>query len=203
MYNLEEMSIEQLHNFIEKYNFASLINQNNGDFFVTHIPVMLDRHQGDYGTIIGHMAKVNSNFKMFDINHNSLCIFQGPHSYISPTWYRSSPNVPTWNYAVVHAYGKPTLVSKEQLSDDLTQMVNYNESKYDINTSYNISDDYKNRLIDHIVGFRMEILRIEHRFKLGQNKNPKDQEGILHGLREQNTFESLSFLDFCVPYLKG
>lgn len=203
MDNREVNTITEMHQFIEKYNFATLVTYENDEFYITHVPVMLDRTQGPYGTIMGHMAKMNSHLNAFDCNNNTVCIFKGPHAYISPTWYKSSPNVPTWNYAVVHVYGKPNLISKDQLSLDLTKMVEHHESMPGINSNYIISDEYKNRLMDHIVGFRIEILKIEHKFKLGQNKNANDQEGMLNGLREQNTYETMNFLDFCESYLKS
>src|SRR5438552_19136814 len=86
-------NIEKNHQYIEKYNFASIISHQNDEFFITHVPVMLDRNQGPYGTIIGHMAKINSQLNTFNCENNTVCIFKGPHSYISPNWYRSTPNV--------------------------------------------------------------------------------------------------------------
>lgn len=202
MYNQPEIRTDHLYQFMEKFNFATLVSHENGEFFVSHIPVILERGQGSHGTLVGHMAKTNPHLKVFDSKNNSTCIFHGPHSYISPTWYKSSPNVPTWNYAVVHVYGKPIIVSKEQLSEDLAKMLSYHESIVDKNSNYIIPDDYKNRLMEHIVGFRIEILRIENRFKLGQHKNFKDQEGVLNGLRKQNSYESLSLSDFYESFFR-
>lgn len=187
---MKTLTKEHLYEFIEKYNFATLINHHDGKLNISHIPVMLDRDKGDHGTLIWHVSKQNPHACGFDGDKEALFIFNGPHAYISPTWYNSSPNVPTWNYAVVHAHGKPEQVSEKQLADDLTQLV----LKYESDT-YIIPNDYKNKLISHIVGFSMEITKIESTFKLGLNRSIKDQEGILEGLRNNPDTDQLSLAD--------
>src|SRR3984885_15550110 len=99
MASLESMIMSNVKTlqFIEKFNFATLVSHNKV-FHVTHIPLFLERSQGHYGTLTGHISKNNPHLKDFDGSHETLCIFNGPHAYISPTWYSSSPNVPTWNY---------------------------------------------------------------------------------------------------------
>jgi transcriptional regulator len=188
--------IEQLHPFIEQFNFATLISEGAEGLQVTHIPLMLDRSQGQYGTLLGHFAMQNPHVNLLDQNKNSLCIFHGPHAYISPAWYKNSPSVPTWNYTVVHAHGKLQRISPEQLSEDLTRMVNESEAKLKERPNYLIPEDYKAKLLNHIVGFRMEINQIEGKFKLGQNRSVEDQAGILVGLKKENTRDSLALMEF-------
>lgn len=189
-------NLEQLHQLIEKFNFATLISHSNDEFQTTHIPLMLNKTQGQYGTLLGHMAKLNPHLNAFDGNTNTLCIFHGPHSYISPTWYKTSPSVPTWNYVVVHAYGNPVLISQAQLSDDLTRMVQEHEATISNTENYVIPEVYKSKLLDHIVGFKIEILRIEGKYKLGQNRSQADQSSLIEGLLKQNTTESTTLADF-------
>ncbi len=182
--------LTQLQQFIEQYNFATLISQENGNMLVSHVPIILYRDLGEYGTLAWHVAKQNPHAKSFDGNENALLIFHGPHSYISPQWYKSYPNVPTWNYAVVRAYGNPQEITNDDLINDLTQMVMQQEK----NSNYVIPNDYMLKLMNHIVGFRMQITKIENIFKLGQNRNQEDQEGMILGLLNSDNGLSLADL---------
>jgi len=134
------------------------------------------------------VAKQNPHSKEFDGIKKALFIFHGPHAYVSPSWYTSSPSVPTWNYAVIHAHGNPIQVSNEQLASDLSQMVVQHER----DSNYVIPDDYKLKLMDHIVGFSMEIIKIESAFKLGQNRSQEDQDGMLAGLQRNSAGSGLA-----------
>jgi transcriptional regulator len=189
-------TLDELHRFIQQFNFATLVTQKDGDFTITHIPVMLNAQEGPYGTLIGHMAIQNPQVEMLTGNQNFLVIFQGPHAYISPTWYQQTSNVPTWNYTTVHAKGFPIKVDERKLSNDLSQLVKIHEEAVHNGSEYIIPDDYKNKLMQHIVGFKMEILSINGRFKLGQNRSQQDWDGIIEGLRKQNTIESLSLANY-------
>ena len=95
-----------LESFIERYDFATLITGSATGLVASHIPLMLRRSVGN-AFLIGHVARANSQWEHFDGNTEALAIFHGPHAYVSPTWYTTSPAVPTWNYAAVHVYGKP------------------------------------------------------------------------------------------------
>ena len=129
MSKAQSRSITQLHQFIEQFNFATIICHGHSEFNVSHIPVILDRTIGSQGTLKWHLAKKNPQVQILESAHDILCIFHGPHAYISPRWYKTSPNVPTWNYATVSAYGKPTKVESELLENDLTQLVSMHESE--------------------------------------------------------------------------
>ena len=95
-----------LESFIERYDFATLTSSSSTGLVASHIPIMLRRSAGR-AVLIGHVARANSQWQQFDGTAEALAIFHGPHAYVSPTWYATSPAVPTWNYAVVHVYGKP------------------------------------------------------------------------------------------------
>jgi transcriptional regulator len=168
----------------------------NGELNVSHVPIMLDRKKGQYGALVWHMANLNLHAHKLDGVENTLCIFHGPHAYISPAWYKNHPSVPTWNYAVVHAYGAPCKISAEELSNDLAWMVSYHESQLHQEVDYVLSDEYKAKLLKHVTGFRMEITRIEGKFKLGQNRSQEDQLSMLNELRNENSRESVSLADF-------
>src|SRR3954468_82239 len=95
-----------LESFIERYDFATLINSSAAGLVASHIPIMLRRSAGK-AILVGHVARANSHWRQFDGSAETLAIFHGPHAYVSPSWYATGPAVPTWNYAAVHVYGKP------------------------------------------------------------------------------------------------
>src|SRR6266849_6044575 len=101
--------VRTLHTFMQAYSFATLVTQQNGVPFATHLPFLLDNGHGPHGTLLAHMARVNPQWHDFDSAQEVLVIFQGPHAYISPSWYEDDValSVPTWNHLVVHAYVTP------------------------------------------------------------------------------------------------
>src|SRR5437764_62337 len=106
-----ETRLEVLHALMREHSFATLISQLEGQLFATHLPILLDANRQPYGTLIGHMAKANPHWLAFNPEAaESLVIFQGPHAYISPGWYVAEQAVPTWNYEIVHAYGRPRVL---------------------------------------------------------------------------------------------
>ena len=95
-----------LESFIERYDFATMTSSSSAGLVASHIPIMLRRSAGK-AVLVGHVARANSHWRQFDGSAESLAIFQGPHAYVSPSWYATGPAVPTWNYSAVHVYGKP------------------------------------------------------------------------------------------------
>jgi|SRR5688572_14573865 len=194
--SFENSKVSDLHDLIEQYNFGTLIVINKNEVEVSHIPVMLDRTKGEHGLLYWHLAKQNKQSILLNGINSVLFIFHGPHSYISPAWYKTSPSVPTWNYAVVHARGIPKKISSSQLSDDLDKFVNHHESLLNTNKEYLIPENYKMKLIEHIDGFHMEITKLEGKFKLGQNRTPQDQQSMLAELSMQNNYSALELAKF-------
>ena len=90
--------------FMQQFDFVALVTNGSAGLVATHVPVLI-REAGDDLQIVGHLARGNPHWRLMDGQLESMAIFQGPHAYVSPTWYASSGAVPTWNYAVVHAYG--------------------------------------------------------------------------------------------------
>ena len=95
-----------LLDFMDEYPFVEVVTAAPS-LRITHIPVLLDRKTGAYGTLFGHMSRNNPQSQAFDGRQSAVVVFRGPHSYISPSWYARAEGVPTWNFAVVHASGKP------------------------------------------------------------------------------------------------
>jgi len=178
--------LQTLHTLMQEYNFATLITCDNGRPFATHLPFMLDATRGEYGTLLAHMARANPQWQHFSTASEVLTIFQGPHAYISPNWYAKADTVPTWNYAVVHAYGTPRLVEAEaDLYKMVTSLVNLHEADKQPPWSVAWSDSQR-KLLKAIVGFEIPIHRLEGKFKLSQNRSLADQTGVIQALRHSD-----------------
>ncbi|TME28847.1 MAG: FMN-binding negative transcriptional regulator [Chloroflexi bacterium] len=111
-----ETQLDVLHSLIRAHSFGTLVSQVNGELIATHLPFLLDPARGEHGTLTGHMARANPHWQSFlqPELEQSMAVFLGPHAYISPSWYASPRNVPTWNYIAVHAYGIPSIVDNPQ-----------------------------------------------------------------------------------------
>src|ERR1700680_4492985 len=96
-----------LKTFIREHSFGILVTQGDDAPCATHLPFLYNAERGHYGLLSAHMARANPQWQSFASEREALVIFQGPHAYISPSWYDVAASVPTWNYAAVHVYGIP------------------------------------------------------------------------------------------------
>jgi transcriptional regulator len=169
--------------FMRANPFAILVSNADGLPFATHLPLLIDE-AGDDIVVQGHMAKANAHWKSMKEGEESLVIFHGPHAYISPSLYDIRESVPTWNYAAVHVYGEPTLFSDEAgLLATLHRMINTFESSYMAQWS-EMSEQYRSRMMKHIVGFEIKAKRLEAKFKLSQNRTKGEQARVIHSLNQ-------------------
>jgi len=180
-----EEDLAKLHALIREHSFATLITMHPQSPFATHLPFLLNDSRGTYGTLRSHMARQNPQWQGFKNEQECLVVFQGSHAYISPSWYVSSPNVPTWNYIAVHAYGIPRLVDETDLIDILHETVRQSESSFDQPWELNVPEEHFQKLLRGVVGFEIEITRLEGKFKLNQNKSEADRAGVIDGLNAQ------------------
>jgi transcriptional regulator len=180
-----ETRLDVLHGLIREHSFATLISQVDGQLFATHMPFLLDPSRGANGTLRGHMARANPHWQSFaNLEQEALVVFQGPHAYISPSWYLAEQAVPTWNYSVVHAYGTPTLISewpqvRRLLEDTVTT---FEASLPEQWSTARPGEDYITRLAQGIVAFEVPVSRLEGKRKLSQNR-PSDIQSAAAGLR--------------------
>ena len=178
--------IATLHKLMRDYSFATLITQQDGVPLASHLPFVVDTEGGPYGTLFGHMARGNSQWHTFVEGQEALVIFQGPHAYITPSWYEAELAVPTWNYAVVHAYGVPHLLEdKTILYRLLRTLVQTYEAGFEKPWAFDsLPDDYVQKMMQGIVGFEIPISRLEGKFKLSQNRPVSDQVRVADALSE-------------------
>ena len=142
----------------------------------THLPLVV-KDEGEHGVLEGHFARANQHWSAL-ANRETLVVFPGPHSYVSPTLYAESLSVPTWNYIAVHAYGTLELVEddagKRALLDGLIQA---NEPAYAEHWR-SLPEGFRRTMLVGIVGFRIPIARIEGKFKLSQNRPAGDRQTV-------------------------
>jgi transcriptional regulator len=170
-----------LHDFMDEFAFVDLVTAAPA-VRITHIPTLLRRDAGPYGVIFGHISRQNPQRAALESGEHAVIVFHGPHSYISPSWYAKTEAVPTWNFAVVHASGKlKAITDKKALHGLLAQLIRkFDRSTYDFSK---LPESYVDGMIGGIIGFEMEIELLEGKFKLGQERSPEDQAGILRNLQ--------------------
>ena len=164
---------QAVRSFIERHNFGALVSFTDS-FHVTHLPFVLE--EGEPLTLSSHMARANPHWRSLASNPEALVIFQGPHAYISPALYEDRVSVPTWNYAVVHAYGSVRL--NEDVEAVLEKMIRAFDAEYLAQWS-GLPEEYRSNLKRGIVGFEVEVERVEAKFKMHQGKSRADRRRII------------------------
>lgn len=178
-----ENDINKLFGFIIENNFGILFSNDQNFPEASHLPFMLNKNLGENGTLIAHFAKANKHWKRISEQHEMLVVFNGPHSYISPSWYENRVTVPTWNYAAVHVYGKPKIIhERDQLLQMVTDLTNFHENQVTSNWSLEEGESIIETELKAIVGIEIEISRIEGKFKFNQNRSVDDQARVLENL---------------------
>ena len=184
---------KSINAFIHARSFATLITTGGNGIAASHLPVLFDEGAN---VLRSHMARANEQWKHFAGTSEVLCIFHGPHAYISPSWYEEQHTVPTWNYAVVHVYGKPSLVDEAELKQIVFDTTAKFESTMPLPWKIPLSEKEIAGMLKAIVGFKIEIARVEAKFKLGQNRSLEDQEKMLRNLKAAPDEESRALAQF-------
>lgn len=191
--HFEETRVETLHALIQAYPLGTLVTLTPQGLDANHIPFEIDPAPAPFGTLRCHVARANSVWKEFSGEIHALAVFQGTDAYISPSWYptkqESGKVVPTWNYAVVHAYGPLQVIDDRQwLRQFVERLTNRHESGR--TDPWKVSDapaDYIDQLTGSIVGIEMPIARLIGKWKVSQNRPARDQSGAIEGLQRQDT----------------
>jgi transcriptional regulator len=178
----QETDTQKLHDFMEAYSFALLVSTDGGEPFASHLPFLLERDTGPHGALAGHVARANPQWRGLD-GRPVLVVFSGPHTYVSPSWYESDNVVPTWNYVAVHAHGTCRLVEdREGLTQILTRSVAIHERSMPKPWQLDTANDYFEKHVKAIVGFRIEISRLEGKWKLNQNHPEERRRKVVRAL---------------------
>jgi len=184
-----EHDLARLYALVRAHSFATLVSAHQGEIQVSHLPFLLD---ADGRTLRAHMARANPQWRTFSPEREVLVIFHGPHHYVSPAWYASRPSVPTWNYAVVHAHGRPTLIEgRERLAALVRELVMHHEAASPEPWKMDLPADYQDRMLSAIVGFEIAITRLEGKFKLSQNRPSEDRPLVIKELERLGSDDAL------------
>jgi transcriptional regulator len=180
----------KLHDFIEAYSFGLLVSAHLDEPFATHLPFLVERDAGPHGTLLGHMARANPHWHDLE-GRPVLAVFSGPHAYVSPTWYESENVVPTWNYVAVHAYGTCRLVDDaEALAGILARTVGTYEQSLPNPWAIDTATDFFRKQMRAVVGFRIEVNRLEGKWKLNQNHPEDRRRKVVRALGESDSQEA-------------
>jgi transcriptional regulator len=186
--SFREGKIERLHDLIMKHPLGLLVTHGNGGLEASPIPFLLYPDEGEFGTLRAHMARANPHWKLLVDQAECLIAFQGVDGYVTPSWYPSKAehhkSVPTWNYATVQVRGIATVTEdaawlRRQL-DDLTTLHEMSRPQ-----PWSVSDapaDYISNQMKAIIGIEIPIGRIDGKWKMSQNKDDADREGVIAGL---------------------
>lgn len=187
MYSPDSFQIHDrsvLDAFIRRHGFATLVTHDGESPQATHLPVLLETGRDPRGMLAAHLARANPQWRQFATEPEVLVIFTGPHAYISPAWYVTEPAVPTWNYTAVHVHGIARIVTdRDRSAGMLHELIEFYEAGRDPRWHGQIPVDYRDRLLNGIVGVEIEITRIEGTFKLSQNR-PQDLAGVIAALTQ-------------------
>jgi transcriptional regulator len=179
----------KLHEFIRRNSFAILTSQTPKGLVASHLPLLLDAEAGPHGTLLGHMARANTQWRV--AQGPAMAIFSGPHAYISPTWYAEPGTVPTWNYVAVHAHGTMNLVEdRAGLLDILHRSVATYEEGRQPPWSFDETEANVDGLLRAIVGFRIELTSLEGKWKLNQNHPEPRRRRTAEALRSRPDADS-------------
>lgn len=177
-----ETDPERIAALLSDYPFGMLITTADGEPLVSHLPMHFEAGVTGSGKLLGHLARANPHCQQLAVNQQVLAVFQGPHAYVSPSWY-ASPGVPTWNYAVVHIHGKARLIEDESgLEALLVQLTAIHESHLPSPWQPDLSGDRRIKLLSMIVGFEIDITAIQAKFKLSQNRSDEDRQRVIREL---------------------
>ena len=184
-HNFRETNPSVIISFIRKHSFGVLLTGHGDKLTPTYTPFVLS---DDENYLYGHIAKANPQWKDWQPSTTATVLFTGPHCYISPSYYASEFNVPTWNYTAISVSGQLSVVDEEtQIVDFIESLIALHESKRSDSWTLDHSDQRYMQLLSSIVVFQIEISDLKAAFKLSQNKSLEDQQSVISHLRESNS----------------
>jgi len=190
----EERDVDTLHQLIGAHSLGALVTMTATGLDANHIPFLVDADPAPFGTLRGHVARANPLWR--DVSGgqaNALVIFQGPQPFISPSWYPTKQEtgrvVPTWNYVVVHAYGRLRIVDdRAWVGSHLSQLTDRHEQHRD--QPWKITDappEFIDKMAAAVVGLELTVERLIGKWKVSQNRSLPDREGVVKGLTQDGS----------------
>jgi transcriptional regulator len=187
--HFEETRVQVLHDLIGTHPLGALVVMTPAGLDANHIPFEVDPEPAPFGTLRGHIARANPLWRDFSRDVEALVIFQGPGIYVSPSWYPTKQEtakvVPTWNYAVVHAYGPLRFIDdRDWLRAFVSKLTNHHEAQRG-GEPWKVTDapaDYIEKQLGAIIGLEIPITRLVGKWKVSQNRPAQDRAGVVEGL---------------------
>ncbi|MGM0862102.1 MAG: FMN-binding negative transcriptional regulator [Bacillota bacterium] len=194
-------NVDEIWDFVQNNSFGTIVTTAQGKPIATHLPLQLIK-EGDTYYITGHIAYGNPQWRTFETCEDVLVMFQGPHAYISSSWYEKE-NVPTWNYQAVHVYGTASILNEKELKHDLTMLLQkYEKHRKNPVLWDKLSPQLLESQLKGIVGFKMKVGEIQASYKLSQNRNETDYMNIIDQLRNEGNLNSKQMADLMEKRLK-
>lgn len=208
--HFEETRIDELHRLIRDYPLGVMVLHGPDGLDAHHLPFELNAADGEHGHLIAHVARANPVWQQIRDGEEVLVVFRGGDAYISPNWYPSKHethrHVPTWNYRVVHAHGKIRVRDDERfVRGVVARLTRTHESRTGAPRPWRMTDsdkDYIDRMLTAIVGIEVALTRLIGKWKLSQNREPRDRVGAADELRKRGEI-TLSTAMLNVPAGKG
>lgn len=178
---------------MQAHGWALLISTaEDGAPFCTHLPLLWQDDDTPHGCLLGHVARANAHWKLFERATRSLALFWGPHAYVSPTWYTPGPKVPTWNYVTVHAYGRPEIVADGEAALAVLGKLAavYEGTGADAWSLASLPPGNAGMQAKGIVAFRMPIVELQAKTKLSQNRELEDRHRVIARLEASDSQDS-------------
>lgn len=199
--HFEETRAEVLHQLIRTYPFAALVTLTAEGLNANHVPFEIDADPAPLGTLRAHVARGNPLWRDFAGATDALVIFQGPHGYISPSWYPTKKLtgrvVSTWNYAVVHAYGALRVVDDPAWLRALVErLTDHHEAGR--SHPWQVTDapaDFIEKQLGAIVGLEIQVTRLLGKWKVSQNRPAQDRSGVVGGLLQEGGASATAMAD--------
>ena len=198
--HFNEERVDVLHQLIREHGLATLVTYGSSGLIASHVPLVLDTSDPSlkYGTLRGHLSRANQQWRDYSPEVPALAIFAGPQHYITPSWYPAKTEhgkvVPSWNYIVVHAYGRlETYDDRESLLANVEALTTHHEASRP--EPWKVADapaSYIDAQLKGIIGISLRIDRLEGKWKISQNRSPTDQASVAAALHEAGTDASIA-----------
>jgi transcriptional regulator len=183
--SFKETDPDILYPFVKDHNFGTVFSQTKNGPVATHLPFIVNREED---ILIAHFARENKHWQHITQGEELLIVFQGPHGYISPSWYKEKNTVPTWNYAAVHVYGTPVITHDlDELRKMVDSLTHHHEQNIDSDWDYEAAHKKRDQLLKGIVGLSVQVNRMEGQFKFNQNRSKEDQKGVIKALKQSDS----------------
>jgi transcriptional regulator len=197
----QEKRVAVMQALMVSHPLATLVTLGTQGLFASHIPMVFDNDGSEFGVLKAHVSRANAQWRDFTPAVDALAIFAGHQHYVSPSWYSENgehaQEVPTWNYAVVHAYAPLKVIEDRQwLLAHVNRLTNIHEAGFPV--PWRVSDapeEFIASLLKGIVGLELPIQRLEGKWKVSQNRTEAERQGVSDGLTRLNTPESLAMKD--------